>query len=169
MRPASAYGVGKAAATRHALAEAGRRGLDLAVAVPFNVIGPSQPPHLVPQLFAAQLGADPAGLALSNPDVVRDWVDVRDVAAALVALSQPDGPRGMFNVASGVGYSLQEVLDALCRVGGWHPVIREGVPHNPSGVSRSIGNPARLRAATGWAAQIPLEDSLRDMLRGAAF
>lgn len=168
MRPAAAYGVSKLAATRYALAQAERLGLDLAVAVPFNVTGPGQPPHLVPQMFAAQLRAGAAAFALSNPDAVRDWVDVRDVAAALLALSQPGGPRGLFNVASGVGHSLQEVLTALCRVGGWHPAICEGAPHNPAGVSRSIGNPARLTAATGWAAQIPLEDSLRDMIRGVA-
>lgn len=167
MRPVSAYGDSKAAATRHALGEAGRLGLDLAVAVPFNVTGPGQPAHLVPHLFAAQLRAEPSGFALSNAQAVRDWVDVRDVAAALLALGEPDGPRGMFNLSTGVGHSLREVLEALCRVGGWQPAIREGVPHKPSGVSRSIGDPARLRAATGWVAQIPLQDGLRDMLGDA--
>ncbi len=167
LRPAGAYGVSKAAVTLHALAQAKRLGLDLAVAVPFNVTGPGQPAHLVPQLFAAQLRAEPSDFALSNAQVVRDWVDVRDVAAALVRLGQPKGPQGMFNVASGQGHSLHQVLDLLCRLGGWQPVIRDGGLHNPAAVRTSIGSPARLRAATGWAPKIALEDSLRAMLRDA--
>lgn len=168
LRPAGAYGVSKAAATLHALAQADRLDLDLAVAVPFNVTGPGQPAHLVPQVFVARLRADPLAFALSNPQSVRDWVDVRDVAAALVMLGQPQGPRGVFNVATGLGHSLQEVLDVLCRIGGWQPVVREGAAHNVAGVTRSIGSPARLVAATGWTPRVSLEDSLRDMIRAAS-
>ena len=164
MRPVAAYGVSKAAATLYALAQSDRLGLDLAVAVPFNVIGPGQPRRLVPQVFIDQLRTDPARLTLDNPSAVRDWVDVRDVAVALVSLCQPKAPRGLFNIASGEGHSLQDMLWALCRVGGWSPLVQTGVPHTETGVSRSIGNPQRLRAATRWTRQIALETSLADMI-----
>ncbi|MDO8884472.1 NAD(P)-dependent oxidoreductase [Pseudotabrizicola sp.] len=164
MRPAAAYGVSKAAATLHALAEADRLGLDLAVAVPFNVIGPGQTARLVPQVFIEQLRETPGRFTLSNPMAVRDWIDVRDVATALVALSQPNGPRGLFNVASGEGHSLKDMLSALCLIGGWQPDIENGTQHNASGVHKSIGDPQRLIAATGWTRQIPLDTSLRDMI-----
>ncbi|WP_158569373.1 NAD-dependent epimerase/dehydratase family protein [Pseudotabrizicola alkalilacus] len=167
MRPVAAYGVSKAAATLHALAEGDRLDLDLAVAVPFNVIGPGQPRRLVPQAFIEQLRARPAALALSNAAAVRDWIDVRDVATALVALSQPKGPRGLFNIASGNGVSLQDMALALCQIGGWPPVLREDATHGDSGVSRSIGDARRLTAATGWTPQITLEASLRDMITSA--
>jgi nucleoside-diphosphate-sugar epimerase len=163
MRPVATYGVSKAAATLHALAEAERLGLDMAVGVPFNVIGPGQPPRLVPQVFIKKLRADPETFAL-NATSVRDWVDVRDVAEALVSLSQPGGPQGLFNIASGIGVDLKDMLSALCRVGNWHPVICEGAQQAASGVSRSIGNPQRLIAATGWSPRFRLEDSLRDMI-----
>ena len=164
MRPVAAYGVSKAAATLHALAESDRLDLDLAVAVPFNVIGPGQPRRLVPQVFIDRLRAAPATLALSNAGAVRDWIDVRDVATALVALSQPNGPRGLFNIASGTGISLHDIATALCRIGNWHPAINEDAAQGAAGVSRSIGDARRLTAATGWAHQITLETSLRDMI-----
>ncbi|MFN3724138.1 MAG: NAD-dependent epimerase/dehydratase family protein [Paracoccaceae bacterium] len=165
MRPVAAYGVSKAAATLYALAEADRHGLDLAVAVPFNVLGPGQPRRLVPSVFIDQLNTDTGQFTVSNPDVIRDWVDVRDVANALVTLSQPNGPRGLFNIASGKGHSLAEMIAALCRIGGWTPKVQSGAPHNASGVNKSVGDPRRLTTATGWLPQIALDTSLRDMIR----
>ncbi|MFN4129873.1 MAG: NAD-dependent epimerase/dehydratase family protein, partial [Paracoccaceae bacterium] len=147
----------------YALAESDRLGLDLAVGVPFNVIGPGQPRRLVPQVFIDQLRADPGTFTL-NATAVRDWIDVRDVALALVVLSQPDGPRGLFNIATGKGLGLKDMVMALCRIGNWHPVIREGAAQGVSGVSRSIGDARRLTVATGWTPQIMLDDSLRDMI-----
>ncbi|MDR7124604.1 NAD(P)-dependent oxidoreductase [Pseudotabrizicola sp. 4114] len=168
MRPVAAYGVSKAAATLHALTESERLDLDLAVAVPFNVIGPGQPGRLVPQVFIDRLRANPAPLALSNAETVRDWIDVRDVATALAALSQPKGPRGLLNIASGIGVSLKEMAQALCRIGGWAPVLREDATHGTAGVNRSIGDARRLTAATGWTQRITLEASLRDMISPAS-
>jgi GDP-4-dehydro-6-deoxy-D-mannose reductase len=158
--PVSAYGVSKAAATRAALEVAG---LDLAVAVPFNVIGPGQAAHLVPQVFLDGLRADPARLWVTDPSAVRDWVDVRDVAAALIALAQPGGPTGLFNVATGQGRSLAEVLAAVCHLGGW-PLPAPDHPPAPAGVARSVGSAQRLTDATGWRPVIPFDQSLRDMI-----
>ena len=168
MRPIAAYGDSKAAATRHALAESNRLDIDLAVAVPFNVIGPGQPQRLVPQVFIDQLRADPTVFTLSNATTVRDWVDVRDVAEALVALSCPVGPRGLYNIASSEGRSLQDLFATLCAIGGWQPDLHYGTPHLTASVNRSIGTPQRLMAATGWSRQIRLDASLRDMIFGMA-
>ena len=159
--PVSTYGLAKAAATRAALET---QGLDLAVAVPFNVIGPGQARHLVPQVFIDRLRSDPASLRVTDGSVLRDWIDVRDVAAALVALAQPGAPSGLFNVATGQGRSLSEVLQALCDLGGWPHPPRDH-PTTPAGVARSIGSARRLTEATGWAPLIPFDQSLRDMIR----
>ncbi|NEX46413.1 NAD-dependent epimerase/dehydratase family protein [Pseudotabrizicola algicola] len=163
MRPVAAYGVSKAAATLHALAEADRLGLDLAVGVPFNVIGPGQPQRLVPQVFIDTLRSRSGPLGVAS-GVVRDWVDVRDVAAALVGLARPNGPRGLFNIASGKGVDLHAMLEAVCRIGNWKADVDVAAQPASSGVSRSIGDCRRLHAATGWAPRICLDDSLRDMI-----
>lgn len=163
MRPVAAYGESKMAATLHALAEADRLGLDLSVGVPFNVIGPGQPRRLVPQVFIDQLRADPESFTL-HATAVRDWVDVRDVATALVILAQPGGPQGLFNIASGKGIGLRAMLATLCQIGGWNPVIRESIQQATSGVSRSIGDSRRLMQATGWGQRFTLQQSLRDMI-----
>jgi nucleoside-diphosphate-sugar epimerase len=168
MRPVGAYGVSKAAATLHALAEADRLGLDLAVAVPFNIMGPGQRPQMVPQVFIDALRASPPQFTVPNPTVVRDWIDLRDVADALVRLAIPDGPCGMFNVASGTGRTLTEMAGAICAAGGWRTEILPAKTASSPGVLRSIGNPARLMQATGWAPRHSLSDSLHAMILASA-
>lgn len=164
IRPVAPYGVSKAAGTLHALAEADRLGLDLAVAVPFNVIGPGQSARMVPQVFIDRLRANPGSFTLDQPCVVRDLIDVRDVASALIALSGRHGPRGLFNIGSGQGTSLREVLDTLCQVAGWRPRVTEPPAAAVVPIARSIANCDRLAQATGWTPALTLADSLRDML-----
>ncbi|MDT8857080.1 NAD(P)-dependent oxidoreductase [Paracoccaceae bacterium Fryx2] len=161
--PASPYGHAKAAMTRLGL-EAGEAGLQVAIGVPFNIIGPGQPARMAPQAFIDQLRADPAVITLSDPDAVRDWVDVRDVAEALLRLADPATPPALYNIATGRGLSLGAMVQAIGEVTGRRPEIRRGSA--PAGVSRSIGNPGRLLRATGWQAQVPLVQTLADMLAG---
>ena len=166
IRPSASYGVSKAAATLHALAEADRLDLDLAVAVLFNVIGPNQHKHMVPQVFIDAIRANPFSFALQNADVVRDWIDLTDVADALVALSRPNGPRGMFNVSTGTGRSLKHMIGEICKVGGWTPSLCPSDAAPAPGVAKSIGNPQKLRAATDWAPKVDLAQSLHRMIYG---
>ena len=163
MRPVAVYGVSKAAATMLALAEAERHSLDLAVAVPFNVIGPGQPAHMVPQVFIDHLRHDPASFALPSAEVIRDWIDVQDVSGALIALARPEGPRGLFNVSTGTGRSLRDLALRLCRIGGWTASSRAQAAA-ATGVTKSVGDPGRLSAALGWQARRSLDDSLRSMI-----
>ncbi|MGB8813750.1 MAG: NAD(P)-dependent oxidoreductase [Paracoccaceae bacterium] len=165
MRPVAAYGVSKAAATLLGLAMNARGDLPVAVGVPFNVIGPGQPARLVPQVFIDQLRANPDQIILNDPGVIRDWIDVRDVASALILLAHPDVPPDLYNIATGRGLSLGAMAQAVCAQGGWHPSMP--TPSHPaaSGVARSIGSSARLQRVCGWRADIPLDETLVDMLQ----
>ena len=164
MQPMASYGISKAAATRYALAEANRLGLDLAVAVLFNVIGPGQHRYMAPQVFIDAIRANPSTFLLQNANVVRDWIDLADVASALVSLSRLGGPTGMFNVATGTGRSLKDVIVEICTVGGWTPQFLPSRCSPPPGVSKSVGNPQKLMAATGWVPRVDLSESLRRMI-----
>ena len=84
--PTDAYGRSKHLATVAGLAE--RSPLEVSVARVFNPIGPGQPPTQAFQEFAAQLmaeTADPLPLFVGNLEARRDFIDVRDVARALIA------------------------------------------------------------------------------------
>ena len=84
--PANPYAASKIAAETYAHAWARAYGLDVIVARPFNHIGVGQDPRFAVASFARQLAEIAAGGAavmhVGNLDAQRDFLDVRDVAAA---------------------------------------------------------------------------------------
>lgn len=110
--------------------------------------------HLIPLVLDVALGLRPAvtihGADYDTPDgtCVRDYIHVCDLAdahlAALVHL-ESGGGSGAFNLGTGRGYSVQEVVEAARRVTG-HPIP---VAHGP----RRAGDPSTLVASPGLAGE----------------
>ena len=117
--PLDAYGRSKLLATVAGLAE--RPPLELAVARVFNPIGPGLPATQAFGEFAAQLTAevaDPLPLLVGNLEARRDFIDVRDVARALIAISLHGQPGLVYHVGSGQSRAVGEGLDVLIRLSG---------------------------------------------------
>ena len=166
-RPANPYGASKAAAEAMLLAEVRSFGTDVVIARPFNHVGPGQKEHFVVASLAAQLARIAAGappqLYVGNIDAARDFLDVRDVVAAYVALAR-EGERGeVYNVCSGSAVPIREVLRELISIAGVPVEVREDPQRmRASDIPLSVGSPQKLRARTGWKPQIPLTRSLRE-------
>jgi UDP-glucose 4-epimerase len=127
--------------------------------------------HLIPRILSVPLGKLDSininGTDYPTPDgtCIRDYIHIADLVSAhqlaLDALSSRD--RLVYNVGSGSGYSVQEVIEMARAVTG-HPI--------PSVVSaRREGDPARLVASSekirrelGWS---PKHDDLNDILASA--
>ena len=95
----------------------------------------------------------------------RDLLDVRDTVRAYAALMARGEAGGVYNVSSGVGRRVHEVLDALiarARV----PVHVEPDPSRmrASDIPVLIGDPTRLKRATGWEPEIPFAQTIDDLL-----
>jgi GDP-4-dehydro-6-deoxy-D-mannose reductase len=172
LRPASPYAASKAGAEAILLAEARSLGLDVVVARAFNHIGPGQSDRFVVPSFAAQLaaiarGGDPK-LMVGNLEASRDFLDVRDVVQAYLALAR-DGESGQaYNVCSGEAVRIREVLRQLITIAHVPVEVREDPARmRPSDVPVFVGNAAKLRARTGWEPGIPLSRSLRDIYEAA--
>jgi GDP-4-dehydro-6-deoxy-D-mannose reductase len=168
LRPLTPYGVSKCAQTLLALAAA-RAGADVVVTRTFNLVGPGEPATLVCGAFASQIAAREAGvehgpLAVGNLESERDFLDVRDAVRAY-ALAAVNGSAGeIYNVCSGTATRVSDVLRML--VAGARTAI--DVPPSPSAmpadVPAQVGDPSRLRAATGWTPAFTLEQSLEALL-----
>ena len=97
-----------------------------------------------------------------NPDVRRDYTDVRDVVRAYRLLAA-SGPAGAVNVCSGSSSSASELvarLASVCGVEVEHVVDPALVRAHE--VLDVRGDASRLRELTGWEAQFPLERTLAD-------
>ena len=167
LAPESPYARSKAAAELLG-ALAAERGLDVVRVRAFTHIGPGQTDRFVASSFAKQVAEIAAGhreprLAVGNLDSVRDFLDVRDVVEAYCRLLDGRVPRGVYNVASGRGVAVREILDTLAGLAGIQPEI-EIDPARFRPADRRIGDASRLRTATGWAPRIDLRDTLCDTL-----
>ncbi len=167
LRPDSPYGRSKAAAELLAR-ERASCGLDLVCARAFNHSGPGQSatfalPAFASQLAAIEAGRAPARLAVGNLESTRDFLDVRDVVRAYLRLLDPATPAGVYNVASGRGRTLRELVRALIALSGVEPELCES-PELWRATEASVGDASRLRLATGWQPALPLEQTLRDLL-----
>jgi GDP-4-dehydro-6-deoxy-D-mannose reductase len=171
-RPRNPYGASKAAAEAILFAESRSFGTDVVIARSFNHIGPGQKEHFVVASFAAQLARIAAGapprLSVGNLEAARDFLDVRDVVAAYVALAR-DGERGeAYNVCSGRAVTIRDVLRELILIARVPVEVREDPQRlRPSEIPLSVGSPQKLRARTGWEPRIALVRSLREVYEAA--
>jgi len=170
LRPLTVYGASKAAAEIAALQWGRAYGLDVVVARPFNHTGPGQTTAYVCAALASQVAAIEAArqapvIAVGNVDAVRDMTDVRDVAAGYVALLERGHSGTVYNLCSGEGVSVAEIvaqLRTLARV----PMRAKVDPgrRRPRDVDRIVGSRARALSDTGWEPRISLLDTLATVL-----
>ncbi|MDH4130815.1 MAG: GDP-mannose 4,6-dehydratase [Gemmatimonadota bacterium] len=167
--PVSPYASSKLGAEEAAREVARRTGLRVIIARSFPHTGPGQSEHYVVPAFARRLRAarrlGATTVRTGNLEPVRDFLDVRDVVAAYVALLRQGVPGTVYNVASGVGHSLHEVFHRLAHAAGVQ-VTPEVVPEltRTADLPYLVGDPSRLRAATGWSPRIPFDQTLQDVV-----
>ncbi|WP_022966097.1 GDP-mannose 4,6-dehydratase [Denitrificimonas caeni] len=150
-----------------------KQGLQGVIARPFNHIGPGQSEAFVTAAFAKQIAAIEQGLQtptlqVGNLSASRDFLDVRDVCAAYLALidlrNTPLEQR-IFNIASGVPCSIQEVLDTLQSLSSTSiHIALDPQRLRPSDIPFAVGNSQRLRATTHWQPQHTLATALQSLL-----
>jgi len=166
LRPASVYGRTKAAADLLGAAWAARE-QDVVRVRAFNHTGPGQSDEFVLASFARQLCAiekkqQDRVLRTGNLESIRDFLDVRDVVEAYLALLDPAVPPGAYNVASGVGQRIGSLLERLMEIAGVRAEVRME-PTRLRPADRSLGDAGRLRSATGWAPRIGIEATLASL------
>lgn len=165
LKPGSAYGLSKM--LQFQLTEfASQAGIRVVYARPFNMVGPAVSPETALGDWACRIAAIVRGeaaplLEVGNPDLWRDFTDVRDVASACLTLLTHGQTDLAYNVCSGASVRLGDALQLLIEIAGV-PIEVQTVGA-PATVRRQTGDPSRLRAL-GWVPRIGLASSLRDAL-----
>lgn len=162
LRPAGAYGLGKLLIEQilsFYAQSGGPHGLVLRIA---NAYGPSVHRHSRQGVINAFLDRVRAGEPLriwGDGSAVRDFVHVEDVVSAISALVRCGARDEIFNIGSGGGRSLRELVDVIRRVTGHRPAI-ERVEGEWAGVRRSVLDVSKLRSRTGWEPRIGLDEGI---------
>jgi GDP-4-dehydro-6-deoxy-D-mannose reductase len=163
-QPQSFYGASKLAQTQLALVAQSQWNLPIYVLRLFNVIGPGLPAHYFLGSLARRFRGQPPGtiFPLHQPETTRDFVDVRDVAQVVALILQGKGTPGVTNVCSGVETTLGEAGGYLAQLAGQIVEFGQQTSAARVNVSRSGGDPARLRS-WGWQPSFTWQQSVRDL------
>lgn len=165
--PADLYSATKLAAEQICRVLCAEYGMRYVAARLFNVVGPGQSERHVCGRFASLLAhartSPRPALRTGSLTSTRDYVDVRDAAAALVVLMESG--TGTYNVASGIETATGTILTLLSRYAGLDRQLHvEPAEDVLPGVMRHAGCVKRLMAL-GYTPGFPLQASLKDVLQ----
>ena len=169
MRPVSPYAASKASADHVALQANLGYGQHVVRARPFNHLGPGQSDRFVAPALAGRIaGNERSGetkVKVGNLSPERDFTDVRDVVRAYRLLVERGRAGEVYNVCSGRAIAVQALADQFIAMA---TIPMELVPdpelQRPVDIPVLLGDCTLLRTDTGWAPEIPLEVTLRDLL-----
>jgi len=172
--PVGPYGIAKLAATLLVVAAAKAGAIDGVVLRVFNAVGPSMPPNTLvgatlKALWTAQ-SSRAQTIELGPLDAVRDFVDVRDVAAATAAAcTAPDLTGQIVNIGSGTGHSARELVEAMALRFGFHGRIEErGLGSLRSAEALwQVADVSLAARVLGWRAERDLDASVDLIVREA--
>ncbi|MEV6031780.1 UDP-glucose 4-epimerase GalE [Nonomuraea sp. NPDC052116] len=178
-RPTNPYGASKLAVDTALSAFAAIRGLGAVSLRYFNVAGAygrfrerhTIETHLIPNVLKVATGERESvsvfGTDYPTPDgtCVRDYVHVSDLAQAhLLALDAiTPGEHKIYNLGSGTGFSVQEVI-SVCREVTGHEIPAVVADRRPGDPAVLVASSARIQRELGWKAERP---ALRDIVSDA--
>lgn len=169
LRPTSPYAASKVAADYLALQAFLGHGQSVIRVRPFNHLGPGQSEAFVASALATRIArAEREGqpdIAVGNLSARRDFTDVRDIVRAYRLLVEKGVPGEAYNICSGVVVSIQEIADQLVSLARSPIALKEDPALlRPVDLPVLRGDASKLRSATGWEPQIPLSQTLNDIL-----
>jgi GDP-4-dehydro-6-deoxy-D-mannose reductase len=168
--PLSPYSASKLAA-EIACQQAQLAGLDVMIVRPFNHLGRGQTGSFVVPAFAQQLaalaGRAAATLRVGDLSPVRDFLHVADVVEAYRLLLERGLGGQIYNIASGVGRSIRDLLSELIELSG-ADVTPEQDPERmrPNEIPYLVGDANKLQKL-GWSPSRTIRQALSEVLQEA--
>ena len=170
-KPLSPYAVARVSQEMISRVYVDGYGLDIVMTRSFNHIGPFQRDIFVISSFARQLveieksGEKRGELVTGDLSIVRDFTDVRDVARAYDMLLKRGRSGEIYNVCSGRGISLNDIIGIMAGILGLQVHTRvDGKLVRPNDNKVIIGSNDKIRHDIGWVPEIPLKQSLKDVI-----
>lgn len=170
LRPLSPYAVSKVAQDYLGYQYFQSYGLKVVRTRGFNHTGPRRGHVFVTSNFCSQVAAIELGLQepvirVGNIEAIRDFTDVRDMVRAYWLAVTKAKPGEVYNIATGNGIRIRDMLDRAIALGGVDVKIEVDPERlRPSDVEILIGDASKFKADTGWEPRIPFDQTLRDLL-----
>lgn len=162
--PISAYGVSKLTAEKYLALYGYLHGVDYCVLRVANPFGPYQIPvnsqGVVCAVMHKALCGEPVEI-WGDGEVVRDFIFISDVVDAMIRAVDYQGPHHVFNVGSGAGRSINQIVaDTQSALDG-RPVETVYKASRPADVPTNVLDISLIEREMGWRPQVAWMDGLR--------
>lgn len=167
--PMDLYATSKLASEHAANVVARSRNIPLIIARVFNLLGPGQDERHVAGRFASQLSmsdpnADRIRVSAGDLTPTRDFIDVRDAAAAVMLLAERGADGEPYNVATGIETSIAEILQMTYDASGRRGSLEiDQIASIPAGIFRQAGSISKLQSL-GYEPKHVLKRSIVDLM-----
>jgi UDP-glucose 4-epimerase len=160
--PITAYGISKLAIEKYLALYQHLHQVDYRILRVTNPFGPFQTPIKNQGVIAALISRaihDESIEIWGDGSVVRDFIFIDDVVGALLAAARDQSDARIFNIGSGEGHSIREVVSAIESLLGKKLSI-QSKPARPVDVPVSVLAIDRARDVLGWTTKTTFEDGL---------
>ncbi len=169
LNPISPYAAARVSQEMISMVYAKGYGLPIVCTRSFNHIGPRQSDAFIVSSLARQIVKYKKGkrdqIVCGDLDIVRDFIDVRDAVRAYDLLLEKGRPGEVYNVCSGNGHKLSEILNMLQEIAcAPVPTRRDRSLARPADNPIIIGSCEKLRKETRFQRKYDLRQSLTDIL-----
>ena len=168
--PVGPYGLSKLAQELLASRASGSGGVRVTIARAFNHFGPRQNPMFAASGFARRIADIEHGrwapeISVGNLEARRDLTDVRDTVRAYQLILERGEPRRPYNVCTGRAIVIRDLLEMLiARARVPVKVVVDPKRIRPNDTPLLLGDPTRLKTELGWKPEIPIEQTVDDLL-----
>lgn len=138
-------------------------GLKVTILRPFNVYGANQGDSFLIPSIINQIRAG-AGIRVNDLAPKRDYVYIEDVVLAIEAAINSKTGEGTYNVASGLSYSVDEIISCIQEILGTTLPVSSANERRHGEIMDTVGDITAARDQLGWIPQFSLRDGLYDML-----
>jgi GDP-4-dehydro-6-deoxy-D-mannose reductase len=171
LNPISPYAVARVSQEMISKIYADGYGMDIIMTRSFNHIGPGQKNVFVISSFAKQLvhiANNPSAsktVTTGDLSIIRDFVDVRDVVKAYYLLLKKGKKAEVYNICSGTGISLQQIMDKMCAILNISITLQQDANLiRPNDNRIIIGSAAKIKKDLEWFPEISIDKSLSDII-----
>ena len=167
LMPKSPYAASKISGEAFVQAFANQYGFRPVILRLFNVYGPKQSRAYAGVIieFIRRVSRGEPPVIFGDGEQTRDFIHVSDVVEAIMLLLRNEWARGVFNIGSGEGVTINYLARLILKLMGREDLRPIYAPPRPGDIRHSIADISRAQKELGFKPKVKLEVGIKELIR----